>query len=128
MEQKKLGMSVARSFAQEWIEAFNAHDLERILAHYAENVRLISPLYLQFSEGRSDELNGLAQLRHYFGTALQSYPQLRFSLLEVADGSRGPCIRYRTNVGNRIAMEAIELDASGKAARILCHYDPDNSL
>lgn len=115
-------MKVADDFAREWIEAFNAHDLERIFSHYARDVRLISPLYLQFSEGRSDELNGIAELRRYFAAALRLYPQLRFSLLEVAQGSRGPCIRYHTNVGDRIAMEAIELDSSGKAARVLCHY------
>jgi len=28
------------SHAQEWIAAWNAHDLERILAHYADDVEL----------------------------------------------------------------------------------------
>jgi hypothetical protein len=113
------------AFAQEWIEAFNEHDLERILSHYADDVRLVSPFYLQFTEGRSDELNGISELRHYFAIALQRYPELRFTLLDVAEGSRGPCIRYHTNLGDRIAMEAIELNTSGKAARILCHYKSD---
>lgn len=112
----------AEAFAQEWLAAFNAHDLDRILSHYDEDVRLISPFYLEFSGGVSDELNGVPALRHYFGTALQRYPDLRFSMLEVARGSRGPCIRYHTNLGDRIAMEAFELDTRGKAARVLCHY------
>jgi ketosteroid isomerase-like protein len=115
----------AHAFAQEWVEAFNEHDLERILSHYAEDVRLVSPFYLQFTDGGSDELNGRSELRHYFGTALRRYPELRFTLLEVAAGSRGPCIRYHTNLGDRIAMEAFELDASGKASRVLCHYKSD---
>jgi hypothetical protein len=112
------------NFAQEWVDAFNEHDLERILSHYTEDVRLFSPLYLQFTDGISDQLNGKSQLRHYFGTALQRFPNLRFTLLGVAEGSRGPCIRYHTNLGDRIALEAFELDASGKAARVLCHYEP----
>jgi hypothetical protein len=118
-------MTDYNAFAKEWVEAFNEHDLERILSHYAEDVRLVSPLYLQFNDGRNDELNGIAELRHYFGTALQRYPELRFNLLEVAEGSRGPCIRYHTNLGDRIAIEAIELNPSGKAARVLCHYKSD---
>jgi hypothetical protein len=122
-----LNETTSREFAREWIDAFNAHDLDRILVHYAADVQLISPFYLQFNEGRSDELNGIATLRHYFETALRLYPHLRFSLLGVAEGSRGPCIRYHTNIGDRIAMEAIELDASGKAGRILCHYEPEES-
>lgn len=28
-------------FAHEWIAAWNAHDLERILAHYADDVELV---------------------------------------------------------------------------------------
>jgi len=34
----------AQALAQEWIEAFNNHDLERILSHYADSVELKSLL------------------------------------------------------------------------------------
>jgi hypothetical protein len=115
----------AQAIAREWVDAFNKHDLERVLSHYSDDIQLVSPFYLQFTAGHTDELNGISELRHYFGTALQRYPELRFSLLDVAEGSRGPCIRYHTNLGDRIAMEAIELDASGKATRVLCHYKSD---
>jgi hypothetical protein len=64
-------MSDADAFAQEWLAAFNAHDLDRILSHYAEDVRLISPIYLEFSGRVSDELTGLPALKHYFSTALE---------------------------------------------------------
>lgn len=33
----------AERFAQEWIEAWNSHDLERILTHYSEDVEVTSP-------------------------------------------------------------------------------------
>jgi len=112
----------AEAFAREWVAAFNAHDLNRILSHYAEDVRLISPIYLEFAGGVSDELTGLPALKHYFRTAFERYPDLRFSMLEVAEGSRGPCIRYHTNLGDRVALEAFELNACRKAARVLCHY------
>lgn len=115
-------MSRFEAFAREWIDGFNAHDLDRILSHYSESVELVSPYYLEFSGGRSDGVTGIETLRHYFGTALERYPELRFTLLDIADGARGPCIRYHTNLGDRIAMEAFEFDRDGKAARILCHY------
>ncbi|HEX8532918.1 MAG TPA: nuclear transport factor 2 family protein [Allosphingosinicella sp.] len=111
-----------RVFANDWIDAFNAHDVERIMSHYSDEVELISPLYLQFTQGQTDELRGIAALRRYFETALSRYPELRFTLLEVAEGSRGLCIRYHTNLGDRVAMECIELDGAGRATRILCHY------
>ena len=114
-----------RRFAEKWVEAFNSHDLERILGYYAPKVELISPLYLRFTGGLSDAVCGIESLRQYFSAALQRYPELRFTLLEVATGSRGLSIRYRSNLDDRIAMECFELDALGKAVRVLCHYVMD---
>ena len=34
----------ARTLATEWVAAWNSHDLERILAHYAHDVVFSSPL------------------------------------------------------------------------------------
>ena len=34
----------AQALAHEWVEAFNNHDLERILSHYADTVELKSLL------------------------------------------------------------------------------------
>ena len=109
-------------FAREWVEAFNSHDLGRILAHYGDGVELISPLYLGFSRGAADAVRGKASLRHYFEAALERYPDLRFTLLEVGEGARGPCLRYHSNVGDHIAMECFQLDADGRAERVICHY------
>lgn len=112
------------AFAREWVDAFNAHDLDRILSHYSDAIELVSPLYLRFTEGRTDAVAGKEALARYFEAALRLYPDLRFDLLEIGEGSRGPCIRYRSNLGNGIAMECFELDSAGRAARVLCHYAP----
>ena len=32
-----------RDFAKEWVEAWNSHELERVLSHYDDAVTLISP-------------------------------------------------------------------------------------
>ena len=34
----------AKRFAREWIEAWNSHDLDAILSHYATDVVLTSPV------------------------------------------------------------------------------------
>ena len=38
-----MGPENAERLAREWVEAWNAHDLERILSHYAEDVEFASP-------------------------------------------------------------------------------------
>lgn len=110
------------AFAQDWIDAFNTRDVERILAHYAPEVELISPVYLRFSGGRSDTVRGLPALRDYFTRALQLYPELRFTLLEIAVGTQGVALRYHTNLGDRVAIECFEGPPVRPASRVLCHY------
>ena len=34
----------ARAIAQEWVAAFNSHDVDAIVSHYAESVELTSRL------------------------------------------------------------------------------------
>ena len=35
------------AFAREWIDAWNAHDLERILSHYSDEIVFTSPVAAQ---------------------------------------------------------------------------------
>ncbi len=109
-------------FALEWVSAFNAHDLFRILSHYRADVELVSPLYQRFTGGLSDCVQGIEALEAYFHAALHRYPDLAFELIDIADGARGPCLRYRSSLDRRVAMEAFELDENGKAFRVMCHY------
>ena len=34
----------AERFAREWVEAWNAHDLERVLSHYEDDFEMSSPI------------------------------------------------------------------------------------
>ena len=111
----------ALAFASEWVAAFNSGKLDRILSHYAQEVTLISPLHAEFSGG-SDTVRGIDALRDYFAAALARFPRLHFTLLEVGTGSRGLCIRYRTSIGDRIALETFRLDQDRRAIEVLCHY------
>ena len=88
---------------------------------YADAVELISPIYLDFTGGESDQVSGRTALARYFGTALARHPDLRLTLIE-ARSTRSLCLRYRSSVGDRIVMECFERDASGKALRVTCHY------
>jgi hypothetical protein len=59
------GMTIdeARAFAAEWIAAWNSHDLDRVLSHYAANIVFLSPFAQQLvGNGR---VSGLPALRAY---------------------------------------------------------------
>ena len=108
------------AIAKEWIEAFNAHDLQRILVHYHEDVTLSSPVAMRLT-GRA-QVEGKAALQRYFETGLKRAPDLKVTLLEVLHGATSLCVRYHTNVRDQTACECMELGADGRVSRVLCHY------
>jgi len=107
--------------AQEWIEAWNAHDLERILAHYAEDVELMSPLVAKLTGRSEGVVRGKAELRDYFARGLRAYPTLRFDFIRLYPGVRSCVLEYRS-VNGLMSAELMEFDAGGKISRVLAHY------
>ncbi len=109
----------AQAFAHEWIAAWNAHDLERILSHYAEDVRITSPIAEKLT-GNAD-VYGKEALREYFATGLAHYPDLHFDLREIFVGSDSLVLSYVNQNGTR-AAEMMVLDDEGKVIRMVAHY------
>src|SRR5690349_13953582 len=107
--------------AQEWIAAWNAHDLDRILAHYAEEVELVSPFVAKLTGGREAAVYGQAALRQYFARGLAAYPALRFELIRLFPGARSCVVQYRS-IDGLMAAEVMEFDDRGRIARVLAHY------
>jgi ketosteroid isomerase-like protein len=111
----------ARRFAVKWIGSWNTHDLEAILAHYAEDVEVISPL-VEWRLGREDGiLRGKAELREYFATGLRHVPDLHFGLRHVLAGVDGLAMIYERENG-ALVTEAFVLDEAGKAAQVRVYY------
>src|ERR1700689_5345653 len=81
-----LQASFAREFAQDWVDAWNSHDLERILTPSDDEVLLVSPVALKLLSG-DGTVRGKAALRDYFLRGLESFPDLRFDLIDALWGS-----------------------------------------
>lgn len=111
----------AKEFAADWIAAWNAHDLDRILAHYAENVVLISPVAARVLDDPSGVVTGIGALRGYFAKGLALFPTLKFTLVDVLQGLSSVVLYYENQAGGRTG-EFIEFDAQGKVARVVANY------
>ena len=59
----------ALEFAREWIESWNSHDLERILAHYTADFEMSSPLIVERLGGEDGILKGKTAARFRLKTA-----------------------------------------------------------
>ena len=75
----------ASEFAAEWIDAWNAHDLERILSHYDDAVVFTSPTAARLVPESGGVINGRGLLRQYWTTGLSMLPDLHFTLEPVLE-------------------------------------------
>ena len=105
----------ARAFAHGWIHAWNAHDLDAVLAHYSEACTFASPFVARFAGELGGRLAGKASLRTYWTAALAAMPALHFELIDVLTGVDCITILYRGHRG--LSAEVFELDADGKVVR-----------
>ncbi|MEZ4404569.1 MAG: nuclear transport factor 2 family protein [Kofleriaceae bacterium] len=111
----------ADHFVAEWISAWNAHDLERILAHWAEPCTFTSPLVARLMGEPTGTVHGLAALRAYWARGLAANPDLRFELDRVLVGHDSLVIAYRNHRGQH-AGEWLRLDGAGRAVAGVAHY------
>ncbi len=111
----------ANRFASDWIAAWNAHDLDRIMQHYAEDVKYFSPFIAKLSDNTSGMLQGRDEIKGYLANGLAAYPDLHFKLLHLFVGVRSLTLYYQS-VNNLLAAEVFEFDADGLVLRVQCHY------
>lgn len=97
----------ARQFAQEWIAAWNAHDIERILSHYVEDFEMRSPLIVESMGVASGTLQGKAAIRPYWERGLAASPQLCFELLDVMIGANAIAIHYWSVSRGKYVVEVL---------------------
>ncbi len=113
--------SKARKFAKDWIEAWNSHDLDAIMGHYAAGVTLTSPAAARLLNDPAGKVAGAQAMRGYFQKGLDVYPELSFELLDVMWGISSLVLYYRNHVGTRTA-EFMEFDADEKVIRVVANY------
>lgn len=112
----------AREFAEEWIAAWNAHDLERILSHYEDDFEMSSSVIVQITGEASGTLKGRHAIGAYWRKALDKYPELKFSLREVLIGASSVALLYDGVRG--LSAEVFHFGTSGKVAKAFAHYLP----
>ena len=116
-----LSMDAAARVADEWFAAWNAHDLEAVLAHYAEDVEFVSPFVAVLNGDERGVLHGKDALRAYFARAFERFPDLRFEPRDVLVGVDSITLSY-LSVGGRRAAEVMSLGPDGRVVRVLAHY------
>ena len=108
-------------FAEHWVAAWNSHNLEEIMSHYAEDVELISAVAAQLLQDPSGRVIGKDALRSYFKIGLEAYPDLEFTLKDTMWGLNSIVLYYTNQKGTRTG-EYMEISPNGKVTRAVANY------
>lgn len=123
----------AQRFATRWFNAWNAQNLDAIMACYADEIEHSSPFVARFNAGISGAesgvqdgtLRGKAAVRAYFGRALTTNPTPsgieRFQLMHLTTGINSVLVVYRRWTGE-LAGEMFFLNDDGLIVRSVSHY------
>ncbi len=120
----------AEALAATWYAAWNAGDLDRIMAHYAPGIEHSSPFIARFNGTGEPTLRGRDAVRAYFGRALETNPTppgvTRFKAWKLALGTQTLVLMYE-RMGGEFAAEMFVLGAAGsgdegKIVRSVSHY------
>lgn len=115
-----ISKSFAEHFAADWIEAWNAHDLDRVLSHYTEDFELASPFIIKIMGESSGTLKGKEAVASYWTKALQLHPNLHFELAATLVGIGSIVIYYHGVSGS--SAEVFHFNPAGKVTRAYAHY------
>ena len=119
---RTVSQAQAERLARDWIDAFNRHDLDAVLAHYADDIELTSPAIIEVMSEPSGTVRGKEALRGSFAKAIAKYPNLGFELLHVFAGVDSVALVYRSLHRKRLAVELMQLSPQGLVTRSLVLY------
>lgn len=115
----------AWKFAEEWLEAWNKHDVELIMKHYADSIEFCSPVVQKVLGDPKGVVSGIDNLRAYFTRQLQKFSTLKFQLLDVFASPQSIVLYYKINRG-LLAAEVMILNDEMKATKVYANYDKND--
>ena len=89
----------AEAIASQWLEAWNAHRPDLVIAHFADDVVVASPLADRLRPGSGGVLRGKTDVLAYYQDGLAAAGDLRFTLVETLVGVDQITIVYRNHRG-----------------------------
>jgi len=84
---------------RDWLDGLNGRDLDRVMAHFAENAVFQSPTVLLLSPGSDGTVRGRDAIRRLFAAGLEHFPALRFELHDVIEQPDRVIIIHRKHNG-----------------------------
>lgn len=117
-----ISQEFAEQFAAEWIACWNSHDLDRIMALYADDVTIDSPTALKVVPESKGFVAGKEAIRSYWETALKGIPDLEFRLHRLFQGVQGVALHFVNTATGTTGIEVMNFNEAGQVSQILVYH------
>lgn len=113
------------AFVTGWLDAWNAHDVDAVLAHFHDDVRFSSPIAAALLPESNGVIVEKSALRRYWTAALEKVPDLQFTLERVFQGVDIVVIQYRNQ--KKVVVDEVLIFEDGKVKQGYGTYPPNES-
>ncbi len=98
----------SEQIAQAWLDAFNRHDVDALVALYADDSTHTSPKIRALHPDTGGKLRGKAALQAWWEDANKRLPNLRYELSAITANADRALIEYLRHAPNEAAMPVAE--------------------
>ena len=116
-----MDIEFAKSFADEWIDSWNSHDIDKIVSHYEEELEFKSPLIVERYSDPDGTIYTREKLKEYFLIGLTNNPSLTFTLKKILLGVSCLTLYYQNARGGETA-ELFEFNQNKKVIKSVSCY------
>jgi hypothetical protein len=117
----KIDQDFAQHFAQDWIESWNNHDLERVLTHYADDFGMSLPNIIRRSLSDTGKLVGKEAMRGYWWPPIGPGSTVKMTLIDTLLSTDSLTLYYRLQ-NDRVAAEVFFFNDAGLAYKSAAYY------
>ncbi|HWE59708.1 MAG TPA: nuclear transport factor 2 family protein [Solirubrobacteraceae bacterium] len=76
----------AHAFVRDWVDSWNRHDVDEVLAHSADEVTFTSPVAARIVEDSEGVIRGKQALRAHWTAGIRLISNVHFDLIDVYVG------------------------------------------
>lgn len=110
----------AVDFTHTWIDAWNSHDMRKILAHYSEDFEMSSHFILNIAQEPSGTLKGKGPIGTYWSKALEFFPDLHFDHIATFVGVNTITLNFEWARG--LSAEVFVFGPDQKVIKAFAHH------
>lgn len=120
--KKAITKKFAAAFASDWIDAWNSHDIEKILSHYSEDFTIETPMAMKLYPRSHGLVVGKSEVRNYWTIGLERSPDLKFQLLDLFMGVNSIGLHLFNISSNKKSIELMSFNAEKKVSKAIVTY------